>query len=340
MRRAGILLAPLTLACAAGPEESSLKAEEVSFRSGGISLSGTLHLPAGKGPHPAAIAVHGSGPALRTDFGLAGALAGRGIATLAYDKRGVGRSEGDWTRASLDDLAQDALAALAYLRSRPDIDGARIGMIGHSQGGWILQIAASRSEDVSFLVSLAGCAVPVVEQNLVQKRNALRGRIPPGEIEEAIRLEEAAARAIREWADADWDALIRDCAAILEKGKPPRGLEAVVSPQSLAMLKDPEARRKALWHAHRTYGYDPLPAIRAIRCPVLLAFGGKDEVIDSTRNAALWEKALKEGKCRDFAVAVFPDAGHDFRGPGGARAEGLDERVCGWIADRAKPAGK
>jgi Predicted hydrolase of the alpha/beta superfamily len=78
---------------------------------------------------------------------------------LGYDKRGVGESTGDWNAATYEDLAGDAVAAVEYLKTRRDIDAAQIGLLGISQAGWIMPLAAVRSKDVAFLISISGAGV-------------------------------------------------------------------------------------------------------------------------------------------------------------------------------------
>src|SRR5207248_3726314 len=82
-----------------------------------------------------------------------------GIAVLGYDKRGVGGSTGDWNTASFDDLAGDVVAAFAYLKARTDIDGSQIGLLGWSQAGWVMPLAAVRASDIAFLISISGPGV-------------------------------------------------------------------------------------------------------------------------------------------------------------------------------------
>ena len=144
------------------------RVEEVGYSSGEIKLSGTLTLPQGDGPFAAVFLVSGSGPQDRNEevFGhkpfllLADDLTRAGVAVLRADDRGVGGSTGDLNLAATADLAQDALAAVAFLESRPEIDKHRIGLLGHSEGGYIAPLAASRSADVAFLVLMAAPGVP------------------------------------------------------------------------------------------------------------------------------------------------------------------------------------
>jgi uncharacterized protein len=135
---------------------------EVRFRSGSNLLAGTLTLPPGAGPHPAVVWVHGAGNQTRNYFpDLPALFSGAGYAVLTYDKRGTGQSGGVFVgdRADLraiDALAKDAEAAARFLAAQPGIDRVRLGLAGHSQGGWISPLAASREPVVRFAVLFAG----------------------------------------------------------------------------------------------------------------------------------------------------------------------------------------
>jgi pimeloyl-ACP methyl ester carboxylesterase len=166
----------------ARPRADTERREDVQFTSGAIRIAGTLSRPVGGGRMPAIALVHGSGPEDR-DYVLPWArfLVRHGVAVLGYDKRGVGGSGGDWNNASFDDLAGDAIAAVQYLKTRPDIDGGRIGLLGISQAGWILPLAAVQSKEVSFLISVSGAGVPVADTTLDQAANEMTasGMKPP-----------------------------------------------------------------------------------------------------------------------------------------------------------------
>ena len=130
---------------------------EVSFRSESIVLAGTLLLPAAQGKHPTIVFLHGSGPVTRAGDRLyAEKFAKLGMASLFFDKRGAGSSGGSWLTSSLEDLAQDALAAVEFLKTQKDVDTGRIGFWGVSQAGWVATLAASQSTDVAFMILISG----------------------------------------------------------------------------------------------------------------------------------------------------------------------------------------
>jgi dienelactone hydrolase len=129
----------------------------------------TLTIPPGRGPFPAVVMVHGSGPQTREEFQTFAAFCvSQGIAVLADDKRGVGQSGGSYpgeaaTAQTLDVLARDAQAEVRFLARRPEIDRARVGLLGDSQAGWIIALAAAREPAVRWAVALVGPVATVGE---------------------------------------------------------------------------------------------------------------------------------------------------------------------------------
>ncbi|MCP3960140.1 MAG: alpha/beta fold hydrolase [bacterium] len=152
------------------------RAEDVELRSGEVTLGGRLDLPESPGPHPAIVLVHGSGDDAATDFYCYGDFfAAHGIATLTFDKRGTGRSEGIYT-FDFHQLARDVVAAVDYLRSRSDVDGRRIGLSGYSQGAWVAPLAASMTTDLRYVIVNYGLIASPAEEARVETRNELRRR--------------------------------------------------------------------------------------------------------------------------------------------------------------------
>lgn len=152
----------------------SLRQLEVRFRSGDAVLSGTLTFPVARGPHPAVAFVTGSGETTRAYLpDLQALLVRSGVAVLAYDKRGIGQSGGLYpgespTPETIDVLARDAAAAVRFLVRQPEVDGSRVGLAGHSQAGWIMPLAASRTPAVRFMVTFSGPTVTADETDLYQ----------------------------------------------------------------------------------------------------------------------------------------------------------------------------
>ena len=140
--------------------------QDVSFDNdrGPVKLAGTFSVPNGPGPFPAVLLIAASGPEGRDENAgghlvfvvLADHLLRQGVAVLRYDKRGVGASTGDFDKATFDDLVSDAAAAFRYLKSRPEVDPHRVGVIGHSEGGSIGPAVAVIDKDVAFVVAMAG----------------------------------------------------------------------------------------------------------------------------------------------------------------------------------------
>lgn len=105
---------------------------------------------------------------------IADTLTRRGVAVLRVDDRGVGGSTGSVSESTSEDFAGDVLAGVAFLKTRPEIDARQIGLIGHSEGALIAPLAASKSQDVAFIVLLAGTAFPGTEILFQQGQALLR----------------------------------------------------------------------------------------------------------------------------------------------------------------------
>jgi pimeloyl-ACP methyl ester carboxylesterase len=274
------------------------KHEDVRFWSAGIQLAGTLIRPNRAGRHPAIVLVHGSGPANRRYvLPFARFLVRRGIAVLGYDKRGVGESTGDWNVASFDELAGDVIAAVNSLKTRPDIDPAQIGLLGISQAGWVMPIAAVRQSDIAFLISISGAGVSAAETTIDQARNEMTSAGMPApavtQIVELMKLQYAFATTGQGW-DAYAAARQRLAARM---GNPPDTFPATADHPYWQTIR-------------RLYFYDPGPTLRQLQTPTLALFGELDNNIVAGKNSAAWEAALKAGGHRDYTLRIIPGANH------------------------------
>ena len=287
--------------------------ETVHFTSGDITLAGTLVLPEGSQPHAAVILVHGSGPQKR-DLFTARWFASEGIAALAYDKRGVGESSGDFRKVPFMELCDDGLGAIRYLKSRKEIDAKRIGVWGLSQGGWLGPLAASRSADVAFVIAVSGPGVSPGEQMIVYYANQLRGQgMDEGDVREASTVR----RDI--WSYMSSGLGYEKTKAELDGTRTKRWFSQarVQEDDSFGALPTPAelskpVGRSAIWFKQEAV-YDPVPALRALRVPALFLFGDHDQLIPVDESVAVIQRVLAEDKHRDFTIWVFPNVDHEMR---------------------------
>jgi len=179
------LLALISLACSMQCLGEDLRTENVEFVSHGTTLSGSVVFPDGD-VHAAVVFIHGSGKQTR-NLKWAERFARDGIAALVYDKRGAGKSGGEYegdqsvSEKNILLLADDAVAALHVLSTRPELKGAPAGFAGISQAGWIAPLAAQRSGLAKFLVLWSGPVGKVSEEDIYSKYtgDANIGNAPP-----------------------------------------------------------------------------------------------------------------------------------------------------------------
>jgi uncharacterized protein len=289
-----------------------------TFPSGELTLRGKLVTPAGKGPFPAVVLVHGSGDESAVDYYSDPYLfASHGIATLVFDKRGTGESEGEYTQ-NFHLLARDVLAAVEQLRGRREIDPSRLHLAGYSQGGWIAPLAASQTQGIRSLLIGYGPMVPVTGEDrwgyvyVLQKKgfgaDALR---------EADRLNDALS-AIVDRGEDRWDEVNR----LLDEaeGKPwfaaIRGSDSLVGFVADTWMPRWVLRAYAAWRLRDTGEepfvdrlYDPYPTVASLTAtPSLWIFGGEDDSMPTAWTVEKLEQLRAAG--RPIEIAVFPQADH------------------------------
>ena len=276
----------------------SEKREDVRFSNGNVRLTGTLISPNARGRHPAIILVHGSGAEDREYvLPFARFLIRQGIAVLGYDKRGVGESTGDWHTASYEDLAGDVVAGFEYLKSRGDIDANHIGLLGWSQAGWVMPIAALRAPGIAFLISVSGAAIPAAETAIDEARNEMSasGMKAPviAAILDLMKLQFHYAQTGQGWTDYDTAR-----ARLVERlGRAPPSF--------------PDRQDDPYWVSiRRLYFFDPAPTLRRLHTPSLALFGELDDNILAAKNRAAWDSALKAAGNPDYELRIIPGANH------------------------------
>jgi hypothetical protein len=233
---------------------------------------------------------------------LADALTRRGVAVLRYDKRGVGASTGDYAAATSADFADDAQAAVAFLAARPDIAARHIGLIGHSEGGLVAPIVAGRDRRVAFIVLMAGPGVDgasllEAQQRRIDEVMGLGGeRLADASAEEARMIDTVRGAADTATAAAQLKA---EADAAADRAGVPRGLAEAEA----AQLTTPWFR------AFLTY--DPAPALRRLRIPVLALVGSKDVQVPPDQNLPALRAALAGD--RRATVEEMPGLNHLFQ---------------------------
>jgi hypothetical protein len=290
---------------------------ELTAERGDVSLAGTLWLP---GERPSAIVLMhpGSGPSDRDNDvyfpPIREHLLSRGIAVSSFDKRGVGGSTGRWEDAAIGEQADDALAAVEAIRA--DQDGnTPIGLFGHSQGGWVVVEAASRSSAPAFVVTNSGPGVtPARQERFAARTHLERSGASSTEIEVALER---------------FDVVL----GLMREGVPLAGVGAGLEAANLADAQDPLGlvEEPALWDLMAAMAdHDPRPALERVEVPVLALFGGDDAIVPVEESVTVFEEAVRPDL---LSVVVFPNADHRLRvGDPPRLAEGYLETLSSFVA--------
>ena len=304
--------------------EVAFDQRDITFRSGDITLAGTLLLPGAQGRVPAVVFLHGSGAEGRwASRYLASQLASRGIASLIFDKRGVGASSGDWRLATPDDLAADAVAAIARLLEEPRIDPARIGIHGHSQGGTLAPMVAARSSHVAFVIASAAAGLPT---DSVEIFSVLNSVLPTA----TTAADSASAREY-----------VFELVSVAYHGRPRARLDSLAARlKGRPWFFPPPAADNSYWSFSRLFAaYDPIAWWRQVRAPVLLVYGADDQRVPAARSAARIEAALRGAGNAHVTIHMHPGADHTFRlrpGPSGwpVTAPEYIPNLMKWLSQR------
>lgn len=314
----------------------SLTFETIAFTSGDATLEGTLVLPGGEGPHPAVVIQPGSSWILRESaesLETAITFAAYGIAGLAYDKRGYGSSSGA-TLVSFDVTASDAAAAAEALTDRFDVNPDWIGIWGLSQGAWIAPLAAMRSDAIRYVVLVGAPGTSPARQEIQRARNrAIAERLSPEDVAAVTRFQELSFR----YGDTGlgWEEYARARAAA--EGRP--WLRWVWAPTEPGFDNFGWGRLNG--------SYNPLPALLALREPVLGLWGEHDVNVDPEVHRSLFEVVLDAAGNRDFTLMIVPGADHVLQVATSRASADVQDRiapgvwdtVARWVRERTNGAG-
>ncbi|MDX2143970.1 MAG: alpha/beta hydrolase [Rhodospirillaceae bacterium] len=253
---------------------------DVSFAGPAGALGGELLTPQGPGRRAALVLAVGSDiSSYRTNYAplvndlLVPQAAEAQFVMLFFDKRGVGRSAGDWTIATIEDRAADARAAMTYLQNHPAVDPGKVVVIGHSQGGWVAQLLAAQDPPPALAVSLAGPAVGVEQQILDDERGS---RLCNGATE----------------AQADAEA---------------RALVADLRQQSRGNVSGRLRQFSAI------ADYRPDAALKSLKAPTVFVFGTNDRLVPAQANLARLKELWGDQPAANTTVVTVEGAGHSLR---------------------------
>jgi uncharacterized protein len=296
--------------------------EDVTFPNKGadVTLAGTLTIPSKPGKYPAVVLISGSGPQNRDEellnhrpfLVLSDYLTRKGIAVLRYDDRGTAQSTGHFESATTKDLATDASAAIDYLKTRPEIDHSRMGLIGHSEGGVIAPMVANRSKDVAFIVLMAGTGIPGDELLLLQME--LIGRAG-GMTEEEIARTRTQNSTIfdmikriddRDELTSELQTYLRTTIAENPDMVIPEGMTV---DELVAMTTSQFA---GVWMQY-FLKHDPAKELEKVKVPVLALNGSNDLQVPSKVNLEAIENAVKRGGNNNVTVKEYKKLNHLFQ---------------------------
>ena len=265
----------------------------------GITLAGTFTFPKNKIARAAIILISGSGAQDRdeTIFGhkpylvLADYLTRKGFAVLRYDDRGIGGSTGSLSNSTIEDLSTDMIAAVKYLKTSENFDKCNIGLIGHSEGGWIASLVATKIPDISFLILLATPGISGLEivcDQIANLNSAMELK------EDVVRQNVALQRSILEIVKNEKDDKIatEKLTDLVPENKQAQ-IKTLISVKYRSMIS-----------------FDPKSVLKRVKCPVLALNGEKDIQVNSSKNLKAISVALEEGGNTTYLTQEIPLVNH------------------------------
>jgi len=295
--------------------------EDVKFTNekAAINLAGTLTAPQGEGPFPAVILITGSGSQNRNEellghkpfLVIADYLSRNGIAVLRYDDRGVGQSQGTPVNTTSGDFADDAEAALIYLRTRKEIRSGSVGFAGHSEGGLIASIVGSKKSETAFVISLAGTGVPGDQIMHRQNRDiSLLSGAGEADVKKSISTNKKLFSVLKKETDnKKAEVKIAEVykKALAKENKSPDDIDKA--------LKQLNASLNPVAYDWLRYFIltDPAGYWKKVKCPVLALNGEKDLQVAADVNLPAIEKALKSGGNLNVKTMKLPELNHLFQ---------------------------
>jgi pimeloyl-ACP methyl ester carboxylesterase len=293
--------------------------EDVVFKNteAKIELAGTITLPNKNEKFPVVILISGSGPQDRDEsfmghkpfLVLSDYLTRKGVGVLRFDDRGYGKSTGDFGNATTEDFSNDVLSAIAYLKTRNDVDARNIGLIGHSEGGIIAPLAANNSNDVAYIVLLASTGISGTELSVMQSKTLRQFPVKDEAAYEkntrkaiAIVTSNKSDLEIEKELTAHYNAFIRPILTSLNV--PEENINLFIESQLKTSLKP--------WSRYFLQ-YNPADEIEKLQIPVLSLNGSKDSQVNAQINQEGIRKALIKGGNKDYKIVELENLNHFFQ---------------------------
>lgn len=279
-----------------------------------LALSGTLSMPSKDGKFPVVILISGSGPQNRDEelmghkpfLVIADFLTKNGFAVLRYDDRGVANSTGNFKTATSADFAEDVESALVFLKNRKEIDKKKIGLIGHSEGGFIAPLVASRNKEVAFIVSLAGPGIPcdellVLQGALISKASGMQ----QDEIEKNKKINSGAYEIVKK---ATSNEQLQKSLTVYFNQK----LTDKNGSEKESFVQQEVEQLSSPWMEY-FIKYNPVPALEKVHCPVLALNGSNDLHVPPKENLDAIKKALTKAGNKKVTIKTLPNLNHLFQ---------------------------
>jgi uncharacterized protein len=313
--------------------QTSYLYKDTLFISGKNKIACRLYFPKKEGSFPSVVFIHGSGgEGMFANQYLAEYLASKGIITLIQDKQGVGKSTGNWTTANFADLTNDYANAISFLKTFNKVNKNGIGIYGHSQGGTLAPLLATKSTDVSFIIAAASVGDTLFKQDLFRVENNLKsGDFTQNDIQEAMTY-------YSQWLNMARTGIgFAKLDSLNSAAKDKKWFEWVEAPP-----KD-----HWIWKYYLATGnYNSLDYWKKITVPVLLVYGENDQIEDIKSYLHNIDNSLITGQknINDITEIILPNAQHNlciFPDKKGEffwwyLSRGYEDLIAGWIKYRFK----